>query len=636
MSDAGEKLSASKPLDISRALNKPVSKSFIDVLHDQWNKPVPPEKQFTPVGIISDFSEKTPESQRSKNAQVVMQRFGEQMQNAAIYVSQRLNAIPEGRAKELAEQFTQDMHALGLLLDKQDSNHNLATRQLDSIQTEEIDRLLAGEVLYRSRMQKVQELGVDPERVRQETLAQYFTVLAKAEIPAPPSRKRGVHSPKSLPFREAFLEKTQASFDAMIENKAVAMMTVNLFSEETRKLTREVYLPEQMKYKLEEIEEFIASLDTSISKIKDDPSLGNVVKLRETYKQVLERTSDAKGEDRRLTKIINMDSLGKNLRFARELGDPTVIALAETIAVGTIQNAISLFSSYGGAFSQENTSSKAIYECVGASSIMGTLLDDLSIPYNLVSSGKHATLIVAYSDMSVVLVEPQGILEQRNLTEKAFTKHDGASLSVKDIHNAIVHNDKTITVTVTDKEINDLTSTGISKQLVLKPSSIGITSFMLNNMDRQLRDENPNTFLHVAALEVAIDAEDPTAWVLLADAYEKNGLDKEAIAAYQKAIELDPNDPMPYFNLGSRYYHLNMYPASMTAYQRAIELDPENPKPYFNLAIIYNGLNDFANALKAYQKFVNCVEVFPSTQQAAHEKFLGDAKQFIADHNPKI
>jgi tetratricopeptide (TPR) repeat protein len=69
--------------------------------------------------------------------------------------------------------------------------------------------------------------------------------------------------------------------------------------------------------------------------------------------------------------------------------------------------------------------------------------------------------------------------------------------------------------------------------------------------------------------------------------YSDQGKLKEAIAAYQKAIELDPKDASAYSNLGWTHLLEGELTQAKDRFERAIDLNPNLNNWIFNLGLVY-------------------------------------------------
>lgn len=83
-------------------------------------------------------------------------------------------------------------------------------------------------------------------------------------------------------------------------------------------------------------------------------------------------------------------------------------------------------------------------------------------------------------------------------------------------------------------------------------------------------------------------------------ALDEEGKYEEAIAKYQKAIELDPKDEYPYTNWGNALYGERRYGEAIAKYQRATQLDPKLELAYRNWGI---ALQELGKAKEAAAKF---------------------------------
>jgi superkiller protein 3 len=94
---------------------------------------------------------------------------------------------------------------------------------------------------------------------------------------------------------------------------------------------------------------------------------------------------------------------------------------------------------------------------------------------------------------------------------------------------------------------------------------------------------------------------------------------ESAILAYEQAIELDANDPTYFVALGDAYRKTDDDAAARQAYGTALTLiEGDDTIPVYDLARVYFSLGDFyadegatANAINAYQKAIDLAPDFP-------------------------
>jgi len=71
----------------------------------------------------------------------------------------------------------------------------------------------------------------------------------------------------------------------------------------------------------------------------------------------------------------------------------------------------------------------------------------------------------------------------------------------------------------------------------------------------------------------------------------------DALALYERAVELAPDDALPHINLGSLlYFRYRRTFEAKTALSRALEIDPDNPDAHFNLGVLFADANLFGEA----------------------------------------
>ena len=115
----------------------------------------------------------------------------------------------------------------------------------------------------------------------------------------------------------------------------------------------------------------------------------------------------------------------------------------------------------------------------------------------------------------------------------------------------------------------------------------------------------------VAAYQRAIevDPQDALPHSGLGSVYRSLGRQEEAVAAYQRAIELDPQYALPHNGLGNVYRSLGRHEEAVAAYRRAIELDPQDALPHYGLGTVYRSLGRQEDAVVAY---LRAIELDPS------------------------
>ena len=85
------------------------------------------------------------------------------------------------------------------------------------------------------------------------------------------------------------------------------------------------------------------------------------------------------------------------------------------------------------------------------------------------------------------------------------------------------------------------------------------------------------------------------------ESIKKGGFD-EAIAAWQKVLELDPAMMSAYEKLGKAYYTQGRFDKAGEIYRKQLELKPDDPVIYYSLGVVYRMNEQFEDAVKMQKK----------------------------------
>lgn len=103
----------------------------------------------------------------------------------------------------------------------------------------------------------------------------------------------------------------------------------------------------------------------------------------------------------------------------------------------------------------------------------------------------------------------------------------------------------------------------------------------------------------------------------------------EAIAAYEKTLQLNPRYPGAAFNLGNIYFLTQHHEKALAMYKKALELDPKSIQALFNMGETYFTMGNCQEALSWFIKLESAKKQLPQVyirQAQCYEK-LGKATQ---------
>jgi tetratricopeptide (TPR) repeat protein len=93
-------------------------------------------------------------------------------------------------------------------------------------------------------------------------------------------------------------------------------------------------------------------------------------------------------------------------------------------------------------------------------------------------------------------------------------------------------------------------------------------------------------------------------WIRLGNVFAKQDQNKEAIEAYQKAIELAPDNAENWFELGNVHFKMESYQDAAEAFRKAIELDAGFGWAHSNLALTLVAQGNFEQAIPLYHQAI--------------------------------
>ena len=97
----------------------------------------------------------------------------------------------------------------------------------------------------------------------------------------------------------------------------------------------------------------------------------------------------------------------------------------------------------------------------------------------------------------------------------------------------------------------------------------------------------------------------------------------QAIAIYQKVLELDPAHAAAHINLGTLYYNRQEYPLAEKHYRHAIEVDQRYALAYFDLG---NVLDETGRVTEAIQTYITALQLAPTYADAHYNLALAYEK----------
>lgn len=92
------------------------------------------------------------------------------------------------------------------------------------------------------------------------------------------------------------------------------------------------------------------------------------------------------------------------------------------------------------------------------------------------------------------------------------------------------------------------------------------------------------------------------------------GKHNEAIACYDKAIEIDPMYADAWNNKGFSLDELGKYQEAEACYDKALEIDPQDAVAWYNRGQSFKSIGMYKEAIEAFKNFIR----FATSKYAGH------------------
>jgi tetratricopeptide (TPR) repeat protein len=124
--------------------------------------------------------------------------------------------------------------------------------------------------------------------------------------------------------------------------------------------------------------------------------------------------------------------------------------------------------------------------------------------------------------------------------------------------------------------------------------NLGITYIALEQYEKAL-----------AAVQRSIELlpENSALYTTLGKIYMAQAETDKALEWFNKAIELKP-EAQTYFDIGAAFYNSNQKQEAIANFEKAVEIDPKFSPAYYFLGILHFGLEEFDKAVEALNKYI--------------------------------
>ena len=630
------------------------------------------------VGIMEVVDKDTfkQDVEKQSAAKKELQKLGEMFQDAAIYIARASAGLKKGKA--IAEALALEFYTYGYALSVGQKPEHVATIDfllrlpLPPQKLETIDRWLAGDELYASRLAKINKLAGNSlenkedlvERERQNTLSQFFGIAESAFELEKIAEDKAFSSPTDglalepwhfrTPIHSAFLERVKKELGKKIQaprrelenvmfrrgmellQRTIGVTSLSDKAKQTIDHWNEGAKTLREALKIDSLREELAEVRKGI--IKDPRAASQFAtsceQLARTYLEtsgntkVAQRLRDIgsysdeevkrsgisfelKLEQLQALHVVpaeDIETLRKDFNLETFIGDK------EREITDKIQKAVSSFPYEEDSNRPAKMIATKYINCVGASMLAGAFLSEVGISY-LVADVPNRSLLF--------LVSTDGVVQFREMLSSSFdeelvddmivgTTKDKRPLTVADIVAFSKKPDP-------QGQSFDITDNGIRKfysvpdrgfSIIIQAPMYGQQLQVLNNTGNYLSRLGHYDQAIIAYREgIALNPKNPYLYHNLGNVLLKQKKYAEAMGAYKQSIQSDPHYVSAYNGLGEALATLGRDQEAVQAYNKAIAIYPRESHSYYNLGLSLQALGKKKEAIDAYRKYIFLADV---------------------------
>lgn len=523
--------------------------------------------------------------------------LGKTFEDAGIFIAKRIEGITQGReiAEALALEFYEYGQALksGVKPEMTVGIEDLAQKELTSEETEKSERFLAGETLYNSRHKRAEEkskntglsLNLAYEAECQETLNQFFRVADKA-FKLQDKEKTGELIKKKnnslkpwkndTPIHNAFIKRIKQS------------------------LVREIETPKQ---------ELVSSVFRRGMEL-----LQRYMPFDKLPREVKDTFLHWQNGEKTLREALQIDKLKAELAEVRKTQDIAKISEKEREIADSIQIIVSNFPGSDSGCKPSEMIATQLISCVGASTLGGTLMNEVGLNYLVGAVPNHSILFLVTADGSVEWRDMLNPQDNENLKDNMIKgqKEDGFDLTVADIV-AFSKNPtpKELMFDIQNMDSNKLSwvEAGQRQYVSIFSPEYGQKIQILSNVSMFLYNIGQNEKALEAYHQIMLfDPKNADLYANFGAILSNLGRKEEAVEIYRQGLVIDPKNAVLYFNLGNTLLKLGREEEAVEVCRQGVAIDPKNVDLYFNLGNTLLKLGRKEETVEAYKKFIELAD----------------------------